>query len=338
MKKNFRYWQGLFILLLLLTLSTSGCLKKISDKGSQIKDTSRKISGQATQATDTGEQGSVSKLSGREVKEVTIYFLTESEEYLVPVTIPINLTEQGAKVSLERLIVGSGDEIIKPVIHPSTKLRDLYVKDNIIFLDLTGHFLNVSSDRLGEMAITSILKTLSPYSGERRVQFLVDGNKVDRIFGRFDLSAPMTLVSGLMMEEGEQLITVYFAEPNGMYLVPVEKKAKTSDPVIVAMEELAKGPGEQSGLIPTLWHGTKVLGVNVIGDLAEVNLSKEVMGYGGGSSAENLFIRSLLLTMTEFPHISRVQLMFEGQRLDFLPEGTEVDKPLDRPEFINYKL
>jgi germination protein M len=339
MKKSLGYQQGLFILLVMILIVTSGCVPKAGEKNTQTSDSSRKISGQAAQvtATSAGEQRSAGKLSGQEVKEVTVYFLTENEDYLVPVTIPIKLTEQGAKASLERLIVGSGDEIIKPVIHPSTKLKDIYVKDNIIYLDLTEHFLNFSSAKKGEMVIASILKTLSPYTGGRAVQLLADGKAIDRTAGRFNLSIPLSLDSGMVKGEGEQLITVYFAEPNGIYLVPVEKKIKTSDAVTAALKELVKGPGEQSGLIPTLWHGTKLLGVTVTGDLAEVNLSKEVIGYGGGSAAENLFVKSLLLTATEFSHINQVQLLFEGERLDFLPEGTAVGKPLERPEFINYK-
>lgn len=335
LKKNSKLLLLVLTILVLLPLVIIGCSKKTAEN--EEKEKARKMIGQAD-VMATGEKESIRKLISPETNEVTVYYLTSNEEYLVPVTIPVNATEQGAKAAIERLIVGSADEAIKPVINTSTKLREIYLQGNQVYLDITNHFLNYKTEELGEMAVTSILKTLAPFTGDRLVQILIEGEAVNVVLGKYDLSEPVILeYDQPESNKDEHIIIVYYTEQNGLYLVPVKKRVITPDPLKAAMTELVKGPGEQSGLIPTMWHGTKVYDVNLTGDVVEINLSEEAIGYGGGSAAESLFIRSLLLTLTEFPEVNWVQLLFEGEKIDFLPEGTEVDKPLPRPDYINFR-
>lgn len=326
-------WHNLKLLILLTTILilaiSTGCDKKPDNKMTR----NRELSTMQAQATSLDYDNN-QLITRKEINEVIVYFATENQEYLVPLTIPINSTDQGAKAAIQRLIVGPNDEFLRPVIHPSTKLKELYQKDDYVYLDMTEHFLKFADDSAGETAIISIMKTLEPFIKGQEVKILIEGQSIDKEIGIFNLSEPISLAK---KEVSQPVMTLYFVEQNGIYLVPVEKEVNSADPVKAAILELIKGPDEKSGLIPTIWPGTKVLGIDIDGHIAQVNLSMEALGYGGGSAAENLFVKSLLLTLTEFPQVNTVQLLFEGEKLNLLPEGTEVDKPLTRPEYINYK-
>jgi spore germination protein GerM len=103
-----------------------------------------------------------------------------------------------------------------------------------------------------------------------------------------------------------------------------------------ALLELAMGPSaEQPTLHATVPVATRVLTVIVGSDhVAEVNLSKEVLAYGGGNTAEQAVLGSLLLTTTELSGVQGVRLLVEGQ-VPSLPEGTDVTKPIMRPQIVN---
>ncbi|MDW7675039.1 MAG: GerMN domain-containing protein [Bacillota bacterium] len=325
----------LAILLLGVMLISVGCImKKDNEPTTNPARASVSVNEAATTTNENKEQN---PLINQEASEVTVYFLTEDEEHLVPLTIPITNTEKAAKVAIERLIVGPTDEFAKPIINSSTKIIDIYVKDSIVYLDLTKHFLDFKSDNLGELAIIGVLKTLEPFINENMLQILIEGQKTDKIFGMFDLSKPISAKGEAALIENQHQLTLYFADSNGIYLVPAVRKVNTPDPITATVVELVKGPGNQSGLIPTIWPGTAVLGVTLKGDTVEVNLSRQAIGYGGGSATENLFIKSLLLSLTEFVEVHQVQLLIEGEKLEVLPEGTEVSKPLTRPAYINYR-
>lgn len=323
----------LLVTVFIMLLLSAGCSKDSDSKNKAAENNSSRDA--VIQVKEMVEK-SDRLINYKEVTEVTVYFLTENDDYLVPLTIPVNPTDKAAKAALQRLIIGPNDEFLKPVINTSTKIKDLYLKDDIVHVDFTNHFLSFPSENASEMAVISVLKSIEPFIDGRKVQLLVEGNIKDLQLGDLNLGEPLRLPIQ-EVNQGEKLITLYYVDPNGMYLVPVTKVVANPDPVTAAVLELAKGPGEKSGLIPALWPGTRVLGVQVLDNLANVNLSIQALGYGGGSAAESLFVKSILLTVTEFAQIEQVQLFFEGERLDYLPEGTEVGKPLSRPEHINFK-
>lgn len=95
------------------------------------------------------------------------------------------------------------------------------------------------------------------------------------------------------------------------------------------VEELAKGP--TSGLVATLPAGTRVLEVFVQArGTACVSLSPEIAsGLPGGSRAELLTVYSIVNTVvTNFPSVSRVQLVVNDQPTGSLGGHVDLARPL----------
>jgi germination protein M len=147
-------------------------------------------------------------------------------------------------------------------------------------------------------------------------------------------------------------LSLYFrlSSPEGEWL-SLEKREVSGidDPYRAAMEELIKGPGAGSQLLPVLPDSVKVLSTGVEDGVCTVNVSKEILTdanqVGAGASGEGLALAAIADTLTAFPEVSRVRLLVEGMQSGML-EGRFVEdfwghmglpEYLERDEDIIYR-
>lgn len=128
-------------------------------------------------------------------------------------------------------------------------------------------------------------------------------------------------------------VRLYFEADDRDGLLPEERDIAFSTDLALqirtVVEELVKGP--TSGLLPTLPAGTRVLEVFVQAHgVACVSLSPEIAsGLPGGSRAELLTVYSIVNTIvTNFPAVSRVQLVVNDQLAGALGGHVDVSRPL----------
>lgn len=282
-------------------------------------------------------------LYDRELRQVLIYYATSDLRYLVPVTVVINPTREVAKTAVEKLLAGPAEDSLARTMPEGVKLREVYSLsgEKIAYVDLTNEVLKVKDTKDAELAVRSLILTLTELQDIEGVRILIEGQvlpdlvgiKLDETFKR-----PPWINSLLKGQQQVTAVQVYFSDQNALHLIPVALAARTTkeeDLPRAALIALLTGPPADSGLLPTVWPGTSLRNFYIQDGIAFVDLSKEAIAYGGGSTAETIFINSLLWTLTQFPSINRVQLLIEGERKDYLPEGTPVKDPLPRPRYLN---
>ena len=131
-------------------------------------------------------------------KEVVLYFSDDQAMYLVGQK--RNIEENTAKAIILELIKGpsqlEGEEKLFETLPSNLELLDVQVSEGIANVDLSGDTVqDISGGSAGEgMALYSIINTLILYEdlGVTKVQFLVDGKKVDSIKGHYDVSVPIS--------------------------------------------------------------------------------------------------------------------------------------------------
>ncbi|MDD2421295.1 MAG: GerMN domain-containing protein [Heliobacteriaceae bacterium] len=135
----------------------------------------------------------------------------------------------------------------------------------------------------------------------------------------------------------EQVLTLYFADVKGQNLVPVKRTiAKTESVARTAVEELIKGPGANTAVLPTIPAGTRLVDIALKDGVCTVNLSKEVqINHQGGSAGETLTVYSLVNTLTQFPTVERVQLLVEGQKEESLVGHLDISQAMARKNSMN---
>lgn len=134
-----------------------------------------------------------------------------------------------------------------------------------------------------------------------------------------------------VLEEAE--IVLYFADDNGQFLIPEARRIKkTNDLAKQAVLELIKGP-TGSDLYPTIPPATIINALYISDRIAYIDLSPELIkNHPGGSTGELLTVNSLVLTLTSFPDIDKVQILVGGSSKDTLAGHIDVSMPLERDE------
>ncbi len=132
-------------------------------------------------------------------------------------------------------------------------------------------------------------------------------------------------------------VVLYFSDLSGQNLVASQRTIpKETGIARRTIQELIKGPGPSSELLPTIPQGTSLLDINVRPDgLCIVDFSEElVKNHRGGSTAENLTVYSIVNTLTQFPTVDRVQLLVEGRYIDTIAGHLQVSEPLYPQQYL----
>jgi spore germination protein GerM len=122
-------------------------------------------------------------------------------------------------------------------------------------------------------------------------------------------------------------VTAYFTA--GSRLVTETRQVAAAQPLQASLTALLAGP-RTSGHYTQAPVGTRLLGVQLAGTHATINLSQEATAIEG-SPAIPLFLAQLVDTATQFPTVRQVTLQVDGRPLTALGgEGVTVPEPLDR--------
>lgn len=125
-----------------------------------------------------------------------------------------------------------------------------------------------------------------------------------------------------VQELGETItVQLWFSDSQGQKLIVEEREIiKVEGIARATINELIKGPGMDSDLLPTIPVGTVLRDINVKSDgLIIVDFSKELItNHIGGTTAEALTVYSIVNTLTQFPTVDRVQFLVEGQYVETL--------------------
>ena len=121
-------------------------------------------------------------------------------------------------------------------------------------------------------------------------------------------------------------VTLYFADAEAQQLIEEARPTTaTGSDLRAALVELANGPAQGSGRQPALPQGSAIVGTNIQGGEALVNLSAEfTQGYpSGGAAAEFAVLAPLVYTATAVAGVERVRITVDGQTP--APAGSQFD-------------
>ena len=139
---------------------------------------------------------------------LTLYFANMDGTDLVTEerVIEVNANQTSEKTILEQLIAGPEELDVQRTVPVETKLRDVTTtNDGICYVNLSQDFVSKHSG--GEMAekltIYSIVNSLCELDHIDKVQFLIEGKKVDQFKGTLELKTPFAAISSLKGLETE---------------------------------------------------------------------------------------------------------------------------------------
>ena len=161
----------------------------------------------AGMTADSFALSSGTNIRNYERTQLHLYFCDESGESLVYVTRAIIYN---ANISMDRLVV---EQIIKgpnstdfyPTVNPDTRIISVTSRDRVCYVNLGTEFLQTENRAKPEIAVYSLVNSLTELPGVDRVQILIDGSAEGVMAGQLDLSVQfernMSLVEGYREEK-----------------------------------------------------------------------------------------------------------------------------------------
>lgn len=140
-----------------------------------------------------------------ELRQVKLYFADSNAKALVPETRTIKITDQQPieQYLINELIKGTKDKKMKSLLSKKTVLVSVDVEENICYLNFKSNFLadNKGSEEHEELVIYSIVNSLTELQTIARVQFYMDGKRVEN-FGSVRIKDYIERNTAIINKEG----------------------------------------------------------------------------------------------------------------------------------------
>lgn len=128
---------------------------------------------------------------------------------------------------------------------------------------------------------------------------------------------------------GKERVTVYYADPDAMFLVPVSRVInRTEYPVRAALDEFLKGPQADSGLMKAA-PPMSINKVTIAGGVLSVDVPSEVINVSSkwGSTGATMALDGILSTCGEQSWVSAVRFLVDGNSVPVLFHGIAGSEP-----------
>ena len=296
---------------------------------------------QDSTATNADAANADSAADAKAATMSTVVYYQDNYGYLVPVMCTIPYEDGVAKATLNKMIQSPENDMqaarlgLKTVLPEGTTI-DLDISDGLARIDLSKEVLNMADAAAESNMIAAIVQALTEFESVDRVEFLVGGQKIDKLTHGTDISGTFargeinleTSVSSINSGELKP-VTLYFPCESSSVVVPVTRMVYSNADVNTAVLELAKGPSAQSPLESALPAGCGLIDVQLVDGVAKVNFTKEFANLVENSDGGRLALKALVLTCTQFDGVNSVQILVEGEPYD-PGQGT-----LSVPSFAN---
>lgn len=140
-------------------------------------------------------------------RQVVLYFTNAQQRWLMPEerSIEIKQSQTTEYQIVEQLIQGPLDSSLVPTVSSEVKIRDIKTEEGICYVNLSSEFVTKhNGGSAGEvMTIYSIVNSLTELDTVKKVQFLVEGEKLTEYKGHLDFSKTFERDTSLIYEDKE---------------------------------------------------------------------------------------------------------------------------------------
>ncbi len=135
-----------------------------------------------------------------ETVPVKVYFGTHNARYLVAEVYQLKPGPQLMQQALETMANGPRSSDLVAVIPKATKVKSVVVRDRMAIVDFSSELVKrgFGGSATEILAVAAIVNTLTEFPEVERVQILVEGKKVDTLFGHIDVYDPLSRSPGII--------------------------------------------------------------------------------------------------------------------------------------------
>lgn len=136
--------------------------------------------------------------------EAILYFSNDQATDLIAESRKIEVKQNQSLENqiVEQLIKGPETSSLYPTVPPETKIKNIKTEEDICYVDLSNDFVlkHTGGSTAETLTIYSIVNSLTELKSVKKVQFLIEGEKVNTFKGHYDFSKPFERDSSLIIE------------------------------------------------------------------------------------------------------------------------------------------
>lgn len=285
----------------------------------------------------------------------TELYLIDKNGYVVPQTLNLPKTQSVAKQALEYLVVnGKGQEMLpngfRAVLPENTELSvDIDKEKHVATVNFSKEFKEYQPED-EQKILQSVTWTLTQFENVEKVKLKMNGHELAEMPVKgTPISENLSRASGINYDVADvaditntKPVTVYFigGEEDNYYYVPVTRRVKASekDPITAAVNELIKGPSDQSNLVSEFAHDLKLIEAPKYADgQVTLNFNKNI--YSSFNEKDKVvsqhLLDALVLSLTEQKGVEKVAVQVDGKADLTNDKGKKLSEPVTRPEKVN---
>ncbi|MBE6073111.1 MAG: spore gernimation protein [Selenomonas ruminantium] len=189
----------LLVMMTLVLLVTAGCDPN-NEKGA-VNGSSASVSGNGAVPAGSAAVSSADKKETAKELNIKVYYPDDQGLKLIAVKRTIKTDAAGKyAAAIKSLLTGTKQKGQTTIIPKQAKLKSVKVKGDTAYVDfsqdLVKHFTGGSTGE--EMLVGSVVNTLTEFPEIKKVQILIEGNKVETLGGHVDLTMPIERMSSLV--------------------------------------------------------------------------------------------------------------------------------------------
>lgn len=299
---------------------------------------------------DNGTGQGVSANSSDKSSVLIALYYRDKEGMLIPVTRNVSKQEGLAKAAIGGLIdqAVTREQLdfygLYPVLPQGTKVKGMTIKNGSAVIDFSKEFMNLETKEDEQLAVTSVVYTLTGFNTISDVSFRIDGRVVNNLNNGTDISGSRnrdnTFINSkeTALKDGYIKCDLYYMTTSNdqyNYMLPISTLLQKSDdsqlPAIM-FAELSKKPARDN-IYTSFPEGAKLLSCSMEEDLAVLDFSSQLTNYGGNEK-ENILLNQIYYTINQLKGISKAKILVDGKATN-LPEGSEIAFAKSLPTTVN---
>jgi len=361
--RRVRVWGSVTVVIVLAALAGCGFLSKEEpvdltppnavEWADEVKVDNPAAQSEASKDEEDSEKSGETS-SAVATTTLTLYFL-DKNGYVVPVAMKVPKVEGIAQQALQFMTKGGPGEELVPegfsaVLPPNTEMTvNIKPEEKLARVDFSKEFTNIPAGQ-EKKVLEAITYTLTQFPNVEQVEITVNGYPLTEL-GDYPVTQPLKRETlGLNLELSDEAkpgqttaVTLYFQGINQVgdsYLVPVTRLIpRVTDPeekALRTLQELIRGPREDSKLTSSFMQTMKVLDVQLQENKVVANLDEHFLSYLSLSEPTemNPSLEALVLSLTENTGAQAVQVLVNGETAVTV-NGQPLNQPLTRPAWVN---
>lgn len=272
-------------------------------------------------------------LSQQPQSSITVFYLAEDCDMLIPQVYGVNSTRDTVWIALEKLLAGPADGFCRQVLPQGIKMKDLYEADGEVMVLLTGDVeLPEDLDLAARAMFATVRREMSEQGRNMEALQIYYNDKA-----LFDEGCKFAAVNDFA--DGKDGSYVYYTDSQAMYVVPVYLPIKESASGYLSelLGAWAGQPPAKSGLYSAVPKDLQINGVSLDDGVLTIDFNSRVLAMNS-SNEQKLFVDSLLATLFNVDEVKTVQVMVDGVAyaealalLSSVPGNTVLSEPIEVP-------